>query len=276
MRYGQIIMGPAGSGKSTYCKSLFEHCENIKRTVSVVNLDPAAEQFSYPVSVDIRELVDVDDVMEAEDLRLGPNGGLVFCMEYLVQNLDWLKEQLGEGEDDYFVFDCPGQIELYTHIPVMRQLVQTLHSWDFSVCGVFLMDAQFLIDAAKFFSGAMAALSAMVQLEVPFVNVISKMDLLSKESADTLDRYMCPNAPEILNDLNESLPTRFKKLNEAIAGVLDDYGLVNFLPLNINDEESLSDLLIYIDNAIQYGEGLEPREDMLGDDEEEETEEYYG
>ena len=269
MRYGQIIMGPAGSGKSTYCKHIFEHCENIHRTVSVVNLDPAAEHFSYPVSIDIRELVDVDDVMEAEDLRLGPNGGLVFCMEYLVQNMDWLKNELGEGEDDYFIFDCPGQIELYTHIPVMRQLVQTLHSWDFSVCGVFLMDAQFLIDAAKFFSGAMSALSAMVQLEVPFLNVLSKMDLLGKESAKAIERYLEPNTVEIVNDLNARLPMRFKKLNEAIAGVIEDYGLVNFLPLNINEGESLNDLLIYIDNAIQYGEGLEPREDMLGDEAEE-------
>jgi len=266
MRYCQIIMGPAGSGKSTYCKYMHEHCENIKRTVTIVNLDPAAEHFSYPVSIDIRELVAVDDVMEAEDLRLGPNGGLVFCMEYLQQNFDWLKQELGEAEDDYFIFDCPGQIELYTHIPVMKELVHTLQSWDFSICGVFLMDAQFLIDAAKFFSGAMSALSAMVQLEVPFINVLSKMDLLSKESADNLERYLCPNTTEIVNDLNQSLPVKFKKLNEAIAGVIDDYALVNFLALNINEDESLNDLLIYIDNAIQYGEGLEPREDMLGDE----------
>ena len=30
---------------------------------------------------DVRDLVELEDVMEAEDLRLGPNGGLVFCME---------------------------------------------------------------------------------------------------------------------------------------------------------------------------------------------------
>lgn len=29
---------------------------------------------------------------------------------YLVKNLDWLEEVLGEGEDDYFLFDCPGTI----------------------------------------------------------------------------------------------------------------------------------------------------------------------
>jgi GTPase SAR1 family protein len=76
-------MGPAGSGKSTYCSTMVKHCENIRRPVHVVNLDPAAEYFDYPVDIDIRELVHLDDVMEADDLRLGPNGGLVFCMEYV-------------------------------------------------------------------------------------------------------------------------------------------------------------------------------------------------
>lgn len=30
---------------------------------------------------DIRELIQIDDAMEDEDLHFGPNGGLVFCME---------------------------------------------------------------------------------------------------------------------------------------------------------------------------------------------------
>lgn len=34
--------------------------------------DPAAEAFNYPVSIDIRDLVSLDDVME--DMQLGPNG----------------------------------------------------------------------------------------------------------------------------------------------------------------------------------------------------------
>ena len=45
-----------------------------------------------------------------------------FLLRYLIENLDWLEEQLDEVEDDYILFDLPGQIELYTHIPVMRQL----------------------------------------------------------------------------------------------------------------------------------------------------------
>lgn len=102
--------------QSTYCSSLYQHCETVRRTVHIVNLDPAAESFDYPVAMgiyylnilsflsllnckfhsvvwitlyirlsyylpaDIRELISLDDVME--ELGLGPNGGLIYCMEY--------------------------------------------------------------------------------------------------------------------------------------------------------------------------------------------------
>jgi GTPase SAR1 family protein len=43
-----------------------------------------------------------------------------------MENPDWLEEQLGNVDDDYILFDCPGQIELYTHMTVVRQLVELL------------------------------------------------------------------------------------------------------------------------------------------------------
>lgn len=62
-----------------------------------------------PSFADIRELIEVDDVMEDDSLRFGPNGGLVFCMEYFANNFDWLENCLGHVEDDYILFDCPGK-----------------------------------------------------------------------------------------------------------------------------------------------------------------------
>jgi hypothetical protein len=50
-KYAQLVIGPAGSGKSTYCSSIFKHCDTVGRTVHVVNLDPAAEHFDYPVAI---------------------------------------------------------------------------------------------------------------------------------------------------------------------------------------------------------------------------------
>jgi nitrogen-specific signal transduction histidine kinase len=49
--------------------------------LNIVNLDPAAEYFEYPLTADIRDLIQLDDVMEDDTLHFGPNGGLLFCME---------------------------------------------------------------------------------------------------------------------------------------------------------------------------------------------------
>lgn len=108
---------------------------------------------------------------------------------YFAQNLDWLDEALEEVEDDYILFDCPGQVELYTHVPVMKQLVDRLQKMEFRICGTFLIDAQFMIEASKFVSGVLTALSTMVNLEIPHVNVMTKLDLLSKKAKKDLERY---------------------------------------------------------------------------------------
>ena len=52
-----------------------------KRTAHLFNLDPAVEttSFEYEPSVDIRDLISLDDVMT--ELQYGPNGGLLYCFE---------------------------------------------------------------------------------------------------------------------------------------------------------------------------------------------------
>jgi GTPase SAR1 family protein len=220
MRYAQLVIGPAGSGKSTYCSYLAQHCETIKRTVHVVNLDPAAEVFTYPVDLDVRDLISVNDVMEDEELKFGPNGGLVFCMEYLLENLEWLEEGLGDYDDDYYIFDCPGQIELYTHIPVMKKITEFLQQHNFRICSVFLLDAQFLTDVSKFFAGVMTILAAMIQLEVPHISVLSKLDLIHKKDKKNLDRYLDPNPDDLQSELSQAMNKKYKGLNKALASLV--------------------------------------------------------
>lgn len=60
----------------------------------IVNLDPGNDVLPFECAVDVMELIKLEDVMR--DLGLGPNGGLVYCMEYLEQNLDWLKDKLDD------------------------------------------------------------------------------------------------------------------------------------------------------------------------------------
>jgi GTPase SAR1 family protein len=123
-----------------------------------------------------------------EELHLGPNGGLIYCMEYLLENLDWFDEMINDYENDYLIIDCPGQIELYTHFPYMRILCQHLNRIGYMICGVYLLESQFIIDKSKFFAGTLSAMSAMIQLEIPHINVISKMDLMEGLPERELDR----------------------------------------------------------------------------------------
>jgi GTPase SAR1 family protein len=181
-----------------------------------------------------------------------------------VNNLDWLEDELSDFDDDYLLIDCPGQIELYTHNPVMRDLVQAMTRLGYRVCAVYLLDAQFMDDPPKFFSGVLTAMSAMVQLEVPHINILSKMDLVERDGESgrsrRVERFLETDPALLLDDLTLSTTPKFAQLNAALLRLIDEFNLVSFIPLNIQDEESVSVTLQHIDHALQYGEDLEPKE----------------
>lgn len=51
--YGQLVIGPPGSGKTTYCHKITEFYKELERKVAVVNLDPGNEQMEYNADIDI-------------------------------------------------------------------------------------------------------------------------------------------------------------------------------------------------------------------------------
>ena len=103
-----------------------------------------------------------------------------------MNNLDWLSEQIGDYDDEFLIFDCPGQIELYTHIPILPSIVKFLtRQMKFSFGRhIFLKPPAFLIEP-KFFSGVLSAMSAMILLETPHINILSKMDLVEAAPVPT-------------------------------------------------------------------------------------------
>ncbi len=115
-----------------------------------------------------------------DKLKLGPNGGLVYCMEYLEQNLDWLQSKLSAVKDHYLLFDCPGQVELYTHNNAVRNIVAQLEKWDCRLAAVHLVDSHYCSDPAKFISVLLTSLATMLQVALPHVNVLSKADLIEQ------------------------------------------------------------------------------------------------
>lgn len=259
-RVGVLVLGPAGAGKSTFCNSIISHMQTIGRRAHIVNLDPAAEPNKYEFTIDIRDLISLEDVME--ELDLGPNGALIYCFEYLMKNLDWLDEEIGDFNDEYLIFDCPGQIELYTHIPVLPNIVRHLQGQlNFSLCATYLLEAPFVIDTSKFFSGALSAMSAMILLELPHINVLSKLDMIKDEyGRKKLKRFLNPDAMLLADEASKTLNPKFHHLNECIANLVDDFGMVQFLPLESNNPESVATILSYIDDVTQWAEAQEQKE----------------
>lgn len=70
--------------------------------------DPANENMEYTPAVDISELIKHEEVMTHFDL--GPNGALIYCMEFLEINIKWLIRKVLNLKNHYLIFDCPGQV----------------------------------------------------------------------------------------------------------------------------------------------------------------------
>ncbi|KAF8068151.1 Gpn2 [Scenedesmus sp. PABB004] len=254
MVFGQLVIGPPGSGKTTYCRGVSEFLAGLGRRVAVVNLDPANDGLPYTPDVDVGDLVSVERVME--ELRLGPNGAMLYAMEHLAANLDWLKEQLEplEKSNAYVLFDCPGQVELFTqHRGFKAVLAALTEAWGHRLAAVHLVDAHLATDAPKYISALLLSLSTMLHLELPQVNVLSKVDLVKQygDLAFNLDFYT------EVHDLSRLVAAmgggpfsqRFRKLSAGLCDVVEGYGLVAFTPLAIQDARSVRRLVGLVDKA---------------------------
>lgn len=103
----------------------------------------------YPCAVNITEIITLEEVMQ--EYGLGPNGAMIYVMEHLEENMDWLvgrlDEVLGvhEGEAKsgdaneaaesaaYVIFDTPGQVELWTNHDSLKKVIVGLTKMDYRV-----------------------------------------------------------------------------------------------------------------------------------------------
>jgi GTPase SAR1 family protein len=147
MPFAQLVLGSPGAGKSTYCNgskispastqndahgsTVQQFMSAIGRKCSVVNLDPANDRTTYPCAIDVRNLIKLEEIMEEDDL--GPNGGVLYALEELEHNMEWLEQGLSELGEDYVLFDCPGQVELYTHHSSLRNIFFRLQKLGYRV-----------------------------------------------------------------------------------------------------------------------------------------------
>ncbi|KAL7440892.1 hypothetical protein ACHAXH_004462 [Discostella pseudostelligera] len=297
--------------------------------------DVGNSQLPYETILDVcQDIISLDSVMS--ELNLGPNGGLLYCMEYIEHHLgtvlQLLKERLGiiEGSSGcggaYLLFDLPGQIELTAHSNVISRIAQRLvRELDLRLVCVQLVDAAVCCtDVSKFIGAALVCTASMMRLELPCVNILSKMDLLQmsssmghrvkeREERDTdsdsgynddcddsplpfnlefftqchdlhrLVDYLDSNPMEnmAINNNNSSsgglgsdpsldymedpdyqkaqartrssnFSRKYRKLHMELCEVIEDFSLLSFLPLAIQDAESVGRVVARVDKCNGY------------------------
>src|SRR3989338_2978322 len=110
-----ILIGMAGSGKSTFMQRLIATLFEQKKKYYVVNLDPAVMELNYKANIDIRDALNFKDVMK--HYKLGPNGAIITSLNLFATQfhevLHFLESRAAMGLD-YILIDTPGQLETFS------------------------------------------------------------------------------------------------------------------------------------------------------------------
>lgn len=220
--YAVYIVGPPGAGKSTLCHALHQYLNTIPVDHSLYNLDPANEGLNYPCDFDIRSVLTVEQVMREE--RLGPNGALLRCFELL--STDSIPA-VRPGKRVVFM-DLPGQVELFTHCPLLPRLISSLKIRFTSAILVNVVDITGCTDPFRYLSTLLIALKTTLFLGLPTINIFSKVDLFA--SFTSLSN-VCN--VDHLQDL------QLDNLGNALAELVQDYSILSFIPIAVEDRRCM-------------------------------------
>ena len=185
------FVGTAGSGKSSLVRSYKEWLEHNGIDSIIVNLDPGAESIPYVADIDIREWIDLREVMD--EYALGPNGAQVVCADLMAMNIEKLTDVLGTYKTKYVLIDTPGQLELFAFRRSSDIIVNALGR-DRSMTA-FLADPMLCRTSNGFISSMMLSSIVQFRLQMPMINVLSKSDLLAEDELEkVLSWFTDPDA----------------------------------------------------------------------------------
>uniref|UniRef100_A0A1B0BVK2 Histone H2A/H2B/H3 domain-containing protein n=1 Tax=Glossina palpalis gambiensis TaxID=67801 RepID=A0A1B0BVK2_9MUSC len=112
LRFQSSAVMALQEASEAYLVGLFEDTNLCAIHAKRVTIMPTDIQLARRIRGEhIRELIQLDDAMEEEELRYGPNGGLVFCLEFLIENQEWLKSQLIGADPDNELSTDPNGVD---------------------------------------------------------------------------------------------------------------------------------------------------------------------
>ncbi len=247
-----VIVGPAGSGKSTLTGELSAHIESFGPVVAKLNFDPAAESLPYYADVDVRKYVTVHEFMAK---GLGPNGALIAAVDSLINHVFDIRSVLEDIKPDYVIVDTPGQMELFAYRHGGPLVLDAL-THNYPSLTIFLVDAVFLENVSSIISALTLASSVAVRLRRPQVNVVSKADLLLPEILnDIVPRLGEEGFLESMVNSDETLDPYTRTLMLSLSSALYEAGFIGeVIPVSASIPETLDTLYAKIQQVFSGGE----------------------
>ncbi|KAE8057441.1 hypothetical protein FH972_014134 [Carpinus fangiana] len=177
-----IVVGMAGSGKTTFLHRLLCHTQASNIRGYVMNLDPAVMTLPFGANIDIRDTVKYKEVMK--QFNLGPNGGIMTSLNLFTTRFDEVISTIERRADqlDYVLVDTPGQIEIFTWSASGAIITEAFAS-TFPTVIAYVVDTPRASSPVTFMSNMLYACSILYKTRLPLVLAFNKTDVAQHQFA---------------------------------------------------------------------------------------------
>ncbi|CAN6719900.1 unnamed protein product [Malus baccata var. baccata] len=177
-----IVVGMAGSGKTTFMHRLVSHTHESNIRGYVMNLDPAVMTLPFGANIDIRDTVRYKEVMK--QFNLGPNGGILISLNLFATKFDEVVLVIEKRADqlDYVLVDTPGQIEIFTWSASGAIITEAFAS-TFPTVIAYVVDTPRSASPVTFMSNMLYACSILYKTRLPLVLAFNKIDVAQHQFA---------------------------------------------------------------------------------------------
>jgi GTPase SAR1 family protein len=246
------FIGTAGSGKSTLT-DIFQQWMILRELDSItVNLDPGAEKLPYTPDVDIRDWISLKEIMETYDL--GPNGAQIACADMLALNTSDIKKSIESFKTNYVFLDTPGQLELFVFREAGKHIIQFLNSEKTLIA--YLLDPSLAKSASGFVTQILLSINTNFRLNIPQVNILSKVDMISSEELETILQWS-DNTDNINNELLNETPSIYREMSGKILDLIDHFQKqIKLFPISKEKFSGIEDVYSQIQFQFEGGEDL--------------------